>query len=50
MAKKPTTPSDKTSSTAGKILAGKKATQADAKKLAAYVLRDDPKKGPNKKS
>jgi hypothetical protein len=44
MAKKQS--SSSTSSLAGKILSGgKKATQADAKKLAASVLSQDEKKG-----
>lgn len=42
---------DSTSSLAGKILSGsKKATQTDAKKLAASVLSQDEVKGPRKKS
>ena len=41
---------DKTSSLAGKILSGsKKATQKDAKSLAASVLSQDEKKGSRKK-
>ena len=41
---------NKTSSLAGKILSGsKKATQADAKKLAASVLSQDETKGRRKK-
>jgi hypothetical protein len=41
---------DKTSSLAGKILSGsKKATQKDAKSLAASVLSQDEKKGARKK-
>jgi hypothetical protein len=44
MAAKKQSSSD-TSSLAGKILAGKKATPAEAKKLAASVLSQDEKKG-----
>lgn len=43
MTKKQSTPS--TSSLAAKILAGQKATQTDAKKLAGSVLSQDEKKG-----
>jgi len=43
MAKKQS--SQTTSSLAGKILAGKKATQSDARKLAGSVLGQDEKKG-----
>jgi hypothetical protein len=43
MAKKQS--SSPTSSLAGKILAGQKATQPQAKKLAASVLSQDEKKG-----
>jgi hypothetical protein len=40
---------DKTSTLAGKVLSGsKKATQQDAKKLAASVLGQDEKKGKRK--
>lgn len=40
---------DKTSTLAGKVLSGsKKATQKDAKKLAASVLGQDEKKGKRK--
>ncbi len=41
--------SSKTSTLAGKVLAGKKATQADAKKLAASVLSQDETKGQKKR-
>ncbi len=47
MAKKQS--SSATSSLAGKVLAGKKATPAEAKKLAASVLSQDEKKGQPKK-
>jgi len=40
--------SSKTSSIAGKVLAGKKATQGEVKKLAASVLSQDEKKGQGK--
>lgn len=36
---------DKMASLAGKVLAGKKATTTEAKKLAASVLGQDEKKG-----
>lgn len=40
---------DKTSTLAGKVLSGsKKATQTDAKKLAASVMGQDEKKGKRK--
>ena len=42
--------SDKMSTLASKVLSGeKKATPADAKKLAGSVLAQDPKKGPRGK-
>ena len=40
---------DKVSSIAGKVLAGKKPTAAEAKKLAASVLSQDEIKGKRKK-
>ncbi|MGE0667679.1 MAG: hypothetical protein AB7O49_14070 [Sphingomonadales bacterium] len=40
--------SSKVSSLAGKVLGGKKASQSDAKKLAASVLSQDEKKGQKK--
>lgn len=40
---------NKTASLAGKILSGKKATQKEAKTLAASVLSQDETKGPRKK-
>lgn len=43
MSKKQT--GDKVASIAGKVLAGKKATPAETKKLAASVLSQDEKKG-----
>ena len=43
MAKKQSSPS--VSSLAGKVLAGKKATPAETRKLAASVLSQDEKKG-----
>lgn len=43
MAKKQS--SSKVSTLAGKVLGGKKATPAEAKKLAASVLSQDEKKG-----
>ena len=47
MAKKQSSP--KTSSIAGKVLAGKKATPSEARRLAASVLSQDEKKGQGKK-
>jgi hypothetical protein len=47
MAKKQSSP--KVSSIAGKVLAGKKPTQPEAKKLAASVLSQDEKKGQSPK-
>ena len=41
-------PSDKSATTAGKILAGKKATKKESEKLAAVVLREREK--PKKKN
>lgn len=48
MTKKPT-PSDKSSSLAGKALGGKKLTPKEQKSLAGALLRQDTKKGPNKR-
>lgn len=41
--------SSDTSSLAGKVLGGKKATPAEVRKLAASVLSQDEKKGQSKK-
>jgi hypothetical protein len=47
MSKKQST--DKVSTIAGKVLAGKKATPTETKTLAASVLSQDEKKGQGKK-
>lgn len=48
MAKKQSTP--RVSTIAAKVLAGKKPTMAEAKKLAGSVLSQDEKKGQGKRS
>jgi hypothetical protein len=49
MARKPAQTGDKVSSIAGKVLGGKKPTQAEAEAMAASLLRQDQKKGPRGK-